>query len=132
MELQNSDLTQNSNHHINAKKASEMYRVKLGLLNKFTFHPAKAKKDETQKLDGKDLLEPQTNDSVQKEDNKEKSSYGAFEMFPEIRDRSNTIDSKRSYSIISRSKQREVVSRRHQAYSLLYAQGAQNNPAMRK
>ena len=81
----------------------------------YSFHPIKREI----KSKPEDNSEITLNLATDKKD--DKSVDHEQESFPNIRERSNTLDSKVSGSIFQQKKGRDVISKKHQAYSLLYS-----------
>lgn len=121
-----------------ANKGSEVYRHKLGLLNRYirawTATETNRDKDDVR---SKAELEPElinvmnAPESVYHPDIEEDQIDNENEFFPQIRERSPTLTSKHSVSMYSQKRQKNFVSKQHQAYSILQLRDLKNYPSDR-
>lgn len=99
MEFQNSDLFPNSQNMSDAKKAAEVYRAKLGILNRYSFQKVRKDNNESKKSKAEESEDVNRNTTSLKKEDRLDTIESDQESFPKIRERSNTLDSKLSGSI---------------------------------
>jgi len=105
-------------YEVSGRKTADVYRQKLGILNKYILDNGD-KDDIINKNEIEKEVEIDDNKSITKEDVDHYVHPLDSESFPQIRERSNTIHSKQSISILTNKKQSNFISKQHQAYSLL-------------
>ena len=112
MEFQNSDLFPNSQNMSDAKKAAEVYRAKLGILNRYkylnvniikkimySFQKVGKDNNESKKSKAEESEDVNRNTTSLRKEDRLDTIESDQESFPKIRERSNTLDSKLSGSI---------------------------------